>query len=79
MGSRAYWYGLAAFLMVMDNRVFLQCEDWLEEFAKPVGKPNGPATVSGKVYSRSFASGTSATWNSKTGKGSIKWASAVVV
>jgi hypothetical protein len=70
---------VAAFLMVMDNRTFLQCEQWLDDFTKPVGKPNGPATVSGKTYSRSFASGTSATWNWKTGKGSIKWASSVVV
>lgn len=70
---------VAAFLMVMDTRVYLQCETWLDEFDKSLGEPTGPTSIVHDVYSRSFASGTTATWNSKTGKGSITWATAVLV
>jgi hypothetical protein len=70
---------VAAFLMVVDDRVYLQCEHWLDEFEKPLGKPNGPATVNDKVWTRRFASGTSATWNSKTKTGSISWASSLLI
>lgn len=65
---------VAAFLMVMEEKVFLQCEQWLDAFSQPLGKPTGPATLDGDVYKRSFVTGTSATWNKKTGKGSVSWA-----
>lgn len=77
-GKKCSTATVAAFLMVLDSRVFLQCQDWLEEFEKPLGKPNGPAVVNGNVWTRSFSSGTSATWDSKTKEGSISWASLIV-
>jgi len=70
---------IAAFLMVLDTRVYLQCEDWLDDFAKPLGKPIAPASIVDGVYSRTFASGTTATWNSRTGKGAVGWATTIVV
>ncbi|XP_065830202.1 uncharacterized protein [Oscarella lobularis] len=47
---------------------------WRPEYDKPLGKPTGPATKSGDVYTRQFASGTVAMFNAKTNKGNIKWA-----
>jgi hypothetical protein len=61
--------------------------DWLPEYAMPLGKPTGPATsvpstsnitglLPGKasVWTRSFASGTTATFDGGSGQGTIRWA-----
>merc|ERR1712137_717211 len=70
---------VTAFLMVLDSRVFLQCEDWLPEFDKHLGEPTGPAVVNGQSWTRTFASGTRATWDAGSGSGSITWSSSVMV
>jgi hypothetical protein len=70
---------VAAYLIGLEPRVFLQCEDWLEEFGFPLGEPNGAASAKGQVYTRAFASGTVATFDAKENKGSVKWASRVAL
>jgi hypothetical protein len=58
--------------------------DWLPEYDLPLGAPSGPATrvpstssltglASAHVWHRSFASGTSVTFDGGTGQGTIKW------
>jgi hypothetical protein len=66
---------VSAFLIGIDDRVFLQCGAWLDEFSKPLGRPLGPAKCVGSVYTRKFASGTVATFDSKNpGNASVVWA-----
>ncbi|XP_065830205.1 uncharacterized protein [Oscarella lobularis] len=80
---------LAAFLIGAGDYSYYACSagwtaneihtDWLTwhpEYDKPLGKPTGPATKEGDVYTRHFASGTVATFDTKTNKGDIKWAEA---
>lgn len=61
--------GLAIFLLVVEEGVFLGANGWSAAFERPLGQPNGPArniTASdGRVVglSRSFASGTSVHYN----------------
>eukprot|EP01051_Picozoa_sp_SAG22_P011203 SAG22_NODE_1059_length_5764_cov_3.282966_1_plen_338_part_00 len=67
---------VAAFLIGIDERMFLQCGAWLDEFSYPLGRPLGPANQTGSVYTRRFASGTVATFDSKSpGTASVAWAS----
>ena len=47
---------------------------WRSEYDKPLGEPKGPAVYSSGVWSRSFASGTEVTFDTKGNKGIIKWA-----
>ena len=47
---------------------------WHPEYDKPLGKPTGPATKEGDVYTRHFASGTVAMFDTKTNTGTINWA-----
>ena len=65
---------VAAFLIGVDDRLFLQCGTWREEFSSPLGAPRGPAKQSGSVYTRAFASGTVATFDSRSSTGSVAWA-----
>jgi hypothetical protein len=46
------------------------------EMDKKLGAPNGPAVydTATATWSCSFASGTSVSFNAKTGKGTIAWA-----
>ena len=46
---------------------------WRPEYDKPLGAPKGPAQYNNGVWTRSFASGTEVTFNTKGNKGSIKW------
>ena len=67
---------VAAFLIGIEEGMFLQCGAWLEEFAKPLGKPLGPANQTGSVYTRAFISGTVATFDAKRpSTASVAWAS----
>lgn len=79
VGKKCTEDDVAAFLMVMEEKVFFQCEKWMDIYMNPLGKPTGPASKKGTTYSRSFASGTTATWDHKSGKGTISWANTVVV
>eukprot|EP01047_Picozoa_sp_COSAG01_P122662 COSAG01_NODE_51531_length_354_cov_0.784314_1_plen_102_part_10 len=58
--------------------------DWLPEYDLPLGAPSGPATrvpstssltglASAHVWHRSFAGGTSVTFDGGKGQGTIKW------
>ena len=47
---------------------------WRPEYDKPVGPPKFPALYYSGVWSRSFALGTSVTFDTKTNKGTIEWA-----
>lgn len=43
-------------------------------YERPLGKPAGPATKTGNVYQRSFASGTEVLFDTGSNKGTINWA-----
>ena len=47
---------------------------WRPEYDKPLGAPMGPAEYNSGMWTRVFASGTQATFDTKTNKGTIKWA-----
>jgi len=66
---------IATFLMVVEEGTFINCYKWDPMFEKALGAPVGPAKKSGNVYTRSFASGTTATVDVKKNTGSITWAS----
>ena len=47
---------------------------WFPEYDKPLGKPKGQAVLGEDgVLTREFESGTTATFNAKTGVGSVQW------
>lgn len=66
---------IATFLMVVEEGTLINCYTWDPMFEKPLGKPLGPAVKKGNVYTRSFASGTTATVDVKKNTGSISWSS----
>ena len=47
---------------------------WADEFSRPLGAPLGPATVSGGVHTRKFASGTTVALGLAGGSCRIDWA-----
>ena len=47
---------------------------WADEFSRPLGAPLGPATVSGGVHTRKFASGTTVALGLADGSCRIEWA-----
>eukprot|EP01051_Picozoa_sp_SAG22_P020136 SAG22_NODE_3949_length_1454_cov_1.016236_3_plen_147_part_00 len=76
---------LAAVMVVMREGVYIGAGNWrgtdilnrlIPEFHYPLGAPIGLATLDTQsgTYSRSFASGTSVTYNPMTGLGEVKWA-----
>eukprot|EP00039_Didymoeca_costata_P015923 m.277406 g.277406 ORF g.277406 m.277406 type:complete len:381 (-) comp16306_c0_seq14:759-1901(-) len=79
---------LAAFLIGAGDNSYFGTGPWittgLEDiqqrwcpplYEKPLGKPVGNATLTGTEYKRSFASGTTVTFDTKTNKGAINWGS----
>lgn len=46
---------------------------WRSEYDRPLGAPLGIAKYDSGVWTRSFASGTKVTFDTKTNKGEIKW------
>ena len=46
---------------------------WHPAYDKPLGAPSGPAEKTGKVYKRSFASGTEVAFDTATNTGTIHW------
>ena len=46
---------------------------WRSEYDKPLGAPNSSAKYRDGVWTRSFASGTEVTFDTKENKGTIKW------
>ena len=65
---------VASFMLGMEEGCFLICQGWDDDFAKPLGKPLGPAKVVNGVMSRSFASGTKVSWDEHSGNITIYWA-----
>eukprot|EP00937_MAST-01D_sp_MAST-1D-sp2_P005200 g5200.t1 len=47
---------------------------WYPEYDRPLGAPLGPASLNGTVLTRRFASGTTARFDTRSGEGSIAWA-----
>ena len=80
---------IATFLIGAEKYAYLGCGHWQAtgddtspltwraEYDKPLGAPNGPAKYSNGVWTRAFASGTEVTFDTKTNKGTIKWAEEV--
>ena len=76
---------IAAFLIGADKYCYFGCGNWYAEgndttpfmwhpdYDQPLGAPTAPAKYEGDVWSRSFASGTKVTFNTKTNKGTINW------
>ena len=74
---------LSAFLIAAGEYSYYGCSqgwyiqpDWIvnhSEYHKPLGKPNGPATLNNGVYSRSFGIGTKVTFNTSNNVGTIEW------
>ena len=77
---------IAAFLIGAGEYAYFGCGHWYAEgddttpliwhpeYDKPLGAPKGPAQYNAGVWTRSFASGTEATFDTKTNKGTINWA-----
>ena len=77
---------IAAFLIGAGEYSYFGCGDWYAEgddikpltwrteYSKPLGAPKGPAQYNAGTWTRSFASGTSASFDTKTNKGTVKWA-----
>jgi hypothetical protein len=69
---------LAAFLLALEERVFLGCNGWDQRFSYALGSPTGPLQVQrdGSLL-REFASGTNVTWRPGQPKGQmgkVMWA-----
>ena len=66
---------VAAFLLAVEPGVFLLCNGWDDRFDRPLGLPTGKAVLDSAtlVWSRSFASGVVATWNTTSGVGAVAW------
>ena len=77
---------IAAFLIGAGEYCYLGCghwyaEDddtepltWHPEYDKPLGAPKGLAQYKDGVWTRSFAFGTMVSFDTKTNKGTVKWA-----
>lgn len=65
--------GIALFLMAVEPGCVLMCNGWSDEYAHPLGMPQGPASYDAATWTwrRDFASGTSASWCN--GSGTINW------
>lgn len=50
---------------------------WRKEFDYPLGAPLAEASQSGAVWTRSFATGTSVSWDSGSRQGTIRWSNGV--
>ena len=78
---------LAAFLVAVGKYSYYGCGIWSTtgndsssffwhpEYDKPLGAPLGPATYTGRVWKRQFASGTKVTFDTSNNKGTIEWGS----
>ena len=64
---------LAQFLLAVEPGAYLLCNAWDERFARPLGLPTGDPTVTGTKWTRSFAGGVRAIWDTKSQKGSVEW------
>jgi hypothetical protein len=69
---------LAQFLLAVEPGAFLLCNGWDARFGRPLGLPLAPpAQAGGKngtgTWSRAFASGVVARWDSATSKGTVSW------
>jgi len=64
---------LAQFLLAIEPGAYLLANGWDERFSRPLGLPVGDAVVEGTLWTRKFASGVVATYDTATGKGNIKW------
>lgn len=85
-GTRGLGYGcnntLAAAMVLMRDNVYIGLGNWrgdvggrlIPEFSYPLGPPTADATVDASgVYHRKFASGTTASYDPKTGRGAVSW------
>jgi len=66
---------VAQFLLAVEPGAYLLCNAWDERFQRPLGLPLGDATLRGTAWTRKFASGVVASWDSKTKTGRIIWPS----
>ena len=66
---------VAQFLLAVEPGAFLLCNGWDARFGRPLGLPTGPpvAAADNTTWSRSFASGVVATWNTATSSGTVTW------
>jgi hypothetical protein len=69
---------IALFMLAVQPGAFLGCDGWDPAFGKPLGTPTGPMARNSTdgTYSRSFASGTTVSWDPRLEgpKGRIHWA-----
>jgi len=77
---------LAAFLVAAGEYSYYRCgkwghtdTTWYKVYDMPLGKPLADAELKNGVYTRSFASGTKVTFDTKTETGTIAWANSTVV
>jgi len=64
---------LAQFLLGVEPGAFLLCNGWDARFERPLGKPLTPPAQSGEMWTRKFAKGVVATWNSTAKTGTVTW------
>ena len=67
---------LAQFLLAVEPGAFLLCNGYDDRFSRPLGKPLAPAKEDGSgsgVWTRSFAGGAKASWDTKNKQGSVTW------
>ena len=79
---------LAAFLAGAGPYHYYGCGDWVGAgahgnfsehwmagaFDRPLGAPLADAAYAGSVWTRAFASGTTVSFDARTGRGRIRWA-----
>merc|ERR1712014_437719 len=68
-------FQVASFLLAMEEGCFLACFGWSDDFARPLGKPEGSAKILNGIMSRRFASGVEVEWVVGTKNTTIRWSS----
>lgn len=75
-GSQCSEFQLASFLLAVEEGCFLLCNGWSDDFARPLGAPDGPAVVVGGTMRRTFAHGAAVEWAINTTRATVTWPAA---
>ena len=70
---------VAGFLIALERGAILGCNDWQDDFGKPLGEPLGPPAtdVDGVIMRREFALGAKVIFNLTSATGRILWPAVV--
>jgi hypothetical protein len=70
---------VAGFLIALERGAILGCNDWQDDFGKPLGEPLRPPSVDadGVIMRREFALGAKVVFNLTSATGRILWPAVV--